>query len=135
MLRKLAVLSLAAALLVGGADTAFAQRGGRGGGGGGRGYVGGGGRGYYGGGGRGWEGGRGWGGFGAGVAVGAGLGYGLGGGYYGGYPGYYNGGAYSVSDPLYVDPAYRSGVVAPAMTGAVNPGYMAAYPPQQSQNT
>ncbi|HEX3314766.1 MAG TPA: TIGR03000 domain-containing protein [Gemmataceae bacterium] len=148
MLRKLTVLTLAAALVVGGANTAFAQRGGRGGGAGrvGGGARVGGGRGWSGGGYRGGYGGyhddhhNNWGGFGTGLAIGAGLGYlnGYGGYGYGGYgygsPGYYSDPGYYSTAPVYVDPGYTNGVVVPSMSGAMNNGYMAAYP-QQAQNT
>jgi uncharacterized protein (TIGR03000 family) len=136
MLRKLTVLTLAAALVVAGAAPAYA-RGARGGGGGGgaRGFSGGG-RGY-GGGGYGYRN-DGFRGFGTGFAIGAGVGalagypyYGYGG--YGGYygsPGYYSEPSYYSTAPVYVDPGYTSGVVVPSMASptSMNPSYTSAYP-------
>ena len=145
MLRKMTVLALAAALVIGGALPVYARGphggGGHGFGGGGHGF-GGGGRGF-GGGGRGFGGGYhggyhagyggyhgGWGGFGTGLGIGAGLGYGLGydypyyGGYYNGYyaaPSYYTSPNYYSSAPAYVDPGYTTNDMVVPSTSYVSP--------------
>jgi uncharacterized protein (TIGR03000 family) len=136
MLRKLTVMTLAAALLVAAAAPAYARggggRGGGGGGGGGRGFSGGG-RGFGGGE---FRGGRG---FGTGFAIGAGIGAFSGYPYYGGYYGspYYNDSSYYSTPPVYADPGYTNGYSMPGIAGpATNSGYMSAYPQTQAnQNT